>query len=110
MLSISRCATSNLIRQLTITFTTNSGETKELAYDEDQNLFEVLTEAGFMKKQGTCMGNVACGKCQVKHVGGTVTEADDDEKDLLGDAPSNIRIACAIALDAGADKAQFQQI
>ncbi|KAK8890092.1 hypothetical protein M9Y10_034851, partial [Tritrichomonas musculus] len=84
------------------------GEKKTVEYEDDQNLFEVLTGAGIMDASGTCNGNVACGKCRVKVVSGTVPEAEDDEKELLDGAPAGARLACAIVLGGDANGAVFQ--
>lgn len=89
---------------------TKGGEKKTVEYEDDQNLFEVLTGAGILDAAGTCNGNVACGKCKVKVVSGTVPEAEDDEKDLLDGAPAGARLACAIVLGGDANGAVFQVI
>lgn len=84
------------------------GNEKTIQYEDDQNLFEVLTGAGILDPAGTCNGNIACGKCKVKVVSGTVPEAEDDEKDLLDGAPAGARLACAIVLNADSNGSVFQ--
>ena len=106
-MSLSVCAFS---RCGSLTTITAAGEKKVLAFGEDQNLFEVLTSGGIMKASGTCMGNMACGKCQVKIVQGNVAAMEDEEKEMLGDAPPEVRLACAITLTNEADGAVFQVI
>lgn len=88
---------------------TKAGEKKTLSFEDDQNLFEVLTAADVIPKDGTCMGNMACGKCKVKVVSGKVPAAEDDEKDVLGDDTS-ARLACAISLNDECEGAVFQAL
>ena len=106
-MSLSVCAFS---RCGSLTTITAAGEKKVLAFGDDQNLFEVLTSGGIMKASGTCMGNMACGKCQVKLVSGNVAAIEDEEKEMLGDAPPEVRLACAITLTSEADGAVFEVI
>ena len=86
-----------------ITAISTSGEKKACAYGDDQNLFEVLVDNRLMSATGTCMGNQACGKCQVKVISGNVAPIEDEEKEILGDAQPNHRLACAITLTADSD-------
>ncbi|OHS98990.1 Ferredoxin [Tritrichomonas foetus] len=89
---------------------TKGGEKKTIEFEDDQNLFELLTGAGVISPEGTCNGNVACGKCLVKVVSGNVAAAEDEEKELLDGAPAGARLACAISLDSGANGATFQAL
>ena len=83
------------------------GAKKVLTFDDEQNLFEVLTNAGCIPKDRTCMGNMACGKCKVKVVSGKVPKMEEEENDLLEDAPKGTRLACAVSLTAESDGAVF---
>ena len=89
---------------------TKGGEKKTLSFEDDQNLFEVLSGADIISKDGTCMGNMACGKCRVKVVSGNVPAAEDEEKEVLGDAAAGARLACAITLNGDAEGAVFQAL
>ena len=86
---------------------TKGGEKKTLSFEDDQNLFEVLTNGGIISKSGTCMGNMSCGKCKVKVVSGKVPAPEDEEKELAG---ANARLACAITCDSGINGAVFQAL
>ena len=86
---------------------TKGGEKKTLTYEDDQNLFEVLTNGGIISKAGTCMGNMSCGKCKIKVVSGKVPAPEDEEKELVG---NSARLACAITCDAGINGAVFQAL
>ena len=94
----------------TITGISKSGTKKTIEFEDDQNLFEVLTSAGCLSSEGTCSGNLACGKCRIKVVSGNVPAAEDEEKDLLEDAEPGTRLACAISLNSGCDGATFQEL
>lgn len=92
-----------------ITGITKGGDKKTLSFDDDQNLFEVLTGAGVIPSEGTCAGNLACGKCKIKVVSGNVPAAEDEEKELLEGA-EGARLACAIVLNGDCDGAVFQEL
>ena len=85
-----------------------TGDEKTIQYEEDQNLFEVLTGAGILDPTGTCNGNIACGKCKVKVISGSVPEAEDDEKDLLDGVSAGVRLACAISLGENSNGSVFK--
>jgi ferredoxin len=91
-----------------ISWIAKDGAKKSIPFESDQNLFEVLTGAGAIPSEGTCAGNLACGKCVIGHVSGNVPAAEDDEKELLGGAKG--RLACAIVLADDADGAVFKAI
>lgn len=101
-------STKSFARFGSIVGISKGGDKKTLEYEDDQNLFEVLTGAGVLSADGTCNGNVACGKCQVKVVSGNVPAAEDDEKELLDGAPAGARLACAITLGGDQNGAVFQ--
>lgn len=105
------CATPlPLVRFSSIFCHTKDGDKKELAYYEDETLFDVLTKADLMSSNGTCMGGQACGKCKIKVIGGNVPKPEEEEIEMLGDAPSDIRLACAIPLGEQENGATFQII
>jgi ferredoxin len=79
-----------------------------LSFETDQNLFEVLTTAGAISSDGTCSGNLACGKCKIGVVSGKVPVAEEEEKELLSGA--NDRLACDIVLSDDANGAVFSPI
>jgi ferredoxin len=91
-----------------ITWVAKGGAKSTLSFETDQNLFEVLTSAGAISSEGTCSGNLACGKCKIGVVSGTLSAAEDEEKELLGGA--NARLACAIVLSDAANGAVFKAI
>jgi ferredoxin len=91
-----------------ITWVTKGGEKSTLQFETDQNLFEVLTTGGVISSDGTCSGNLACGKCQIGYVSGKVAPPEDEEKELLGGA--NARLACAIVLGDAANGAVFKAV
>jgi ferredoxin len=95
-------------RLASITFVAKSGAKKDIAFEADQNLFEVLTGAGAIPSEGTCSGNLACGKCKISYVSGKITPAEDEEKELLAGEPA--RLACAIVLADEANGAVFKEI
>lgn len=107
-MALSFARTHNFVRFASLTGITPSGEKKTLEFEDEQNLFEVLTEAGVIPKDGTCMGNMACGKCKIKVVSGNIPEPEDEEKDLLEDAEAGVRLACAISLTGDCDGAVIQ--
>lgn len=90
-----------------ITAISKAGASQSLEFEDDQNLFEVITGAGVMAAEGTCSGNLACGKCKVK-VTGSVPEAEDEEKELLDGAAAGTRLACAIVLNGDCNGATVQ--
>ena len=85
-----------------------TGVKKTINFEDDSNLFQVLVEGGVTQKEGTCMGNLACGKCLIKVVGGKIPTMEDEEKDLLEDAPAGSRLACAIVLNGECEGATIQ--
>jgi len=91
-----------------ITWVAKSGAKTNIPFEADQNLFEVLTGAGAISADGTCSGNVACGKCRIGYDSGNVPAAEDEEKELLGGA--NARLACAIVFGDDANGAVFKGI
>jgi ferredoxin len=91
-----------------ITWVAKGGAKSTLSFEADQNLFEVLTTAGAISSDGTCSGNLACGKCKIGVVSGNVPAAEDEEKELLGGA--NARLACAIVLSDDANGAVFGDV
>jgi ferredoxin len=95
-------------RFASITFVAKGGAKKNIAFEADQNLFEVLTGAGAIPSEGTCSGNLACGKCKIGYVSGKIPAAEDEEKELLGGAAA--RLACAIVLADEADGAVFKEL
>ena len=84
------------------------GAKKVLEFEDDANLFAVLTEAGCMNKEGTCQGNMACGKCKVKLVSGKVAAPEEEEQEFLEGAPKGTRLACAITLSEENNGAVFE--
>ena len=88
---------------------TKGGEKKTISFEDDQNLFEVLTGAEVLSNEGPSMGNMACGKCKIKVVSGNVPAAEDEEKEVLGDNKTS-RLACAITLNGDAEGAVFQAL
>ena len=84
------------------------GAKKTIQFEDDANLFQVLVEAGCMSSEGTCQGNLACGKCKVKLVSGNVPAPEDEEKEFLEEAPAGTRLACAITLSGDCDGAVFE--
>lgn len=96
------------LRFASITGITKDGEKKVLEFEDDQNLFELLTEAGVVSSEGTCMGNMACGKCKIKVVSGNIPAPEEEEQDLLEDAPEGMRLCCAITLNGDCDGAVIQ--
>ena len=109
-LSVSHINSSSFLRFGSIVGIAKDGSKKTVEFADDANLFQVLVGAGVLSKTGTCMGNKACGKCLVKHVSGKAPEIDEDEKDLLEEAPKGARIACAITLSGENNGAVFQAI
>ena len=103
-------ATRQFARFGSIVGITKGGEKKTLEFEDDQNLFEVLTAGGILSSSGTCNGNLACGKCLIKVVSGNVPEPEDEEKELIESAPAGSRLACAITLNGDCDGAQFQAL
>lgn len=101
-------ANKSFSRSHSIVGIAKNGDKKTIEYEDDQNLFEVLTGAGVLDAAGTCNGNIACGKCQVKVVSGSVPDAEDDEKDLLESSPAGARLACAIVLGENSNGSVFQ--
>jgi ferredoxin len=95
-------------RFASITWVSKSGAKKDIAFEADQNLFEVLTGASAIPSEGTCAGNLACGKCKIGFVSGKVPAAEDEEKELLGGAAA--RLACAIVLTDDANGAVFKEL
>ena len=97
-------------RAASITWVAKGGDKKKLDFDADQNLFEVLTNAEAISADGTCSGNLACGKCKISYVSCKVPAVSDEEKELLEGAGAKDRLACAIILTDEADGAVFQAI
>lgn len=84
------------------------GAKQVIQFDDDANLFDVLQNVGAMSAEGTCGGGVACGKCKIKVVSGNFPAIEEEEADLIEDAPKGTRLACAIALNGDCDGAQFE--
>jgi ferredoxin len=99
---------SSFLRFGSISWIAKGGAQKSIPFESDQNLFEVLTGAGAIPSEGTCAGNLACGKCVIGYVSGKIPPAEDEEKELLGG--SSGRLACAIVLADEADGAVFKAI
>jgi ferredoxin len=99
---------ASFVRCASISWIAKGGAKQSIAFEADQNLFEVLTGAGAIPSEGTCAGNLACGKCVIGYVSGTVPAAEEEEKELLGG--SNNRLACAIVLNDDADGAVFKAV
>lgn len=94
----------------TITGISKSGAKQTIEFEEDQNLFEVLTGAGVLPSEGTCSGNLACGKCRIRVASGKVPAAEDEEKELLEGTPCGTRLACAIVLNSDCNGAVFEEV
>jgi ferredoxin len=107
-LSVPLSCSSAFRRFASITFVTKGGAKKNIDFEADQNLFEVLTGAGAIPSEGTCAGNLACGKCKIAYVSGKVPAAEDEEKELLGGSAA--RLACAIVLADEANGAVFKEL
>ena len=84
------------------------GVKKVLEFEDDANLFNVLADAGCIKKEGTCQGNMGCGKCTIKHVSGKVAAPEEEEQEFLEGAPKGTRLACAITLSEENNGAVFE--
>jgi ferredoxin len=97
-------------RFTSISFVAKGGAKSSIDFEDGQNLFEVLTGAGAIPSDGTCAGNLACGKCKIGYVSGTVPAIEDEEKELIGDSPAGTRLACAIVLEGAADGAVFKAV
>lgn len=54
----------------------------------------------------TCRGSTICGLCrvEVREGGEGLAPAEPDERDLLGPAPPNVRLACRVELPDGVDR------
>jgi ferredoxin len=99
---------ASFLRFGSIAWIAKGGAKKSIPFEADQNLFEVLTGVGAIPSEGTCAGNLACGKCVVGYVSGKIPAAEDEEKELL--AGANGRLACAIVLNDEADGAVLKEI
>lgn len=88
------------VRCLQLTATSAIGDKHVLAFTDGLSLFDLLTESSLMKKSGTCFGAGTCGKCRIKVISGMMPEPMDDEKEIMGDVPSSVRISCKIKLDS----------
>ncbi|OHT17036.1 hypothetical protein TRFO_12742 [Tritrichomonas foetus] len=86
------------------------GEKQTIEYEDEQNLFAVLTNSGILSSDGTCGGNLACGRCRVDIISGKVGDADEEEKEMLEGAPETARLACAVTLDSGSNDSTFQAL
>jgi ferredoxin len=110
MALVSQARSSLFARFASVSFVAKGGAKTAIDFEDGQNLFEVLTGAGAIPSDGTCAGNLACGKCKIGYVSGKVPAAEDEEKELIGDAPAGTRLACAIVLEAAADGAVFKAV
>jgi ferredoxin len=99
---------ASFLRFGSVSWVPKSGAQQSIPFENDQNLFEVLTKSEAISKTGTCHGHLAWGKCVVGYVSGKVAPAGNEEKDLLGDRSG--RLACAIVLGDDADGAVFKEI
>jgi ferredoxin len=95
-------------RFASITWVAKSGSKKEIGFEADQHFFEGLTGAGAIPSEGTCSGNLACGKCKIGVVSGKIPAEEDEEKELLGGDTG--RLACAIVLADSANGAVFKEL
>ena len=84
------------------------GAKKVIEFEDDANLFNVLVDAGCLSADGTCQGNLACGKCKVKVASGKVPAVTEEEEEFLEGAPAGTRLACAIVLNGDCDGAVIE--
>jgi ferredoxin len=88
----------SFLRTGIITVNCPSQSPKEMAFMDNDNLYNLLTAKKCLPRKGTCLGNKQCARCTVEIVKGPKLPRTPAERILLGDAPETTHLACDIKL------------
>ena len=97
----------------TLTITDRSGKKKEIQFDSNFTLMEILRDNGF-EIEASCGGCCACATCHV-YIGekwfNKLNLMDDDEQSMLDqafDVKKNSRLSCQIELSEELDGLEIE--
>ncbi|KAJ3436195.1 ferredoxin/adrenodoxin [Anaeramoeba flamelloides] len=89
------------------------GNKHTVPFEDGDNLFESIHEAGLDIIHGSCNGGIACGECVTlipEERKEDVSEQEEDEADCLeatGNKIKNARLACGMILDEDSEGIVF---